>query len=99
MIASNSLTLFENPAYGVRLEYNEDYAIVHLPYTNKMSKEVFLDMEARLEHWSVFLKTAGYSGIWCAVDPQDNKINRLVTLLKFKYMGTSDGMSVYRYGE
>lgn len=99
MIASNSLTLFENPEYGVRLEYNQDFAIVHLPYTNKMTKEVYLDMESRLEQWWLFLKTAGYNGIWCAVDPKDSKINRLVTLLKFKYVGMSEGMSVYRYGD
>ena len=99
MTASNSLTLFENPDYGVRLEYNKDFAIVHLPYSNRMTKEVYQDMESRLEDWWAFLKTVGYSGIWCAVDPEDKKINRLVTLLKFKYYGKSDGMSVYMYGE
>lgn len=99
MNASNSLTLFENKEYSVRLEYNKDYAIVHLPQANKMTKGVYLDMVERLEHWWTFLKTVGYNGIWCAVDPKDDKINRLVTLLKFKYIGSNDGMSVYRYGE
>jgi hypothetical protein len=99
MNASKSLTLFENPEYGVRLEYNKQFAIVHLPYTNKMNKKVFLDMESRLSGWYDFITTAGYKGIWCAVPPDDVKINKLVTMLKFKYMGKSDGMSVYKYGD
>lgn len=99
MIASKSITLFENPEYGVRLEYNNQYAIVHLPYSNKMNKKVFLDMQSRLSSWYEFITTMGYKGIWCAVDPKDDKINRLVTMLKFKYMGEADSMSVYKYGE
>jgi hypothetical protein len=99
MTASKSITLFENPEYGVRLEYSKDLAIVHLPYTNKMNKKVYLDMERRLVDWYDFITTLGYNGIWCAVDPTDSKINRLVTMLQFKYMGKADGMSVYKYGD
>lgn len=96
---SNSLVLFENNDYGVRLEYNESFAIVHLPYTHRMAKEVFLDMKYKLEDWYKFLSTAGYTHIWCAVNPEDQKINKLVDMLGFKYTGSADGLSVYRYGE
>ncbi len=99
MTASKSLTLFEMNTYGIRLEYTKDYAIVHMPYTNKMTKEVFLDMVYRLEDWWEFLKTVGYKAIWCAVDPTDLKINKLVNKLGFTEAGMSDGLKVYKFGE
>lgn len=99
MIGSKSFTLFETSDYGVRLEYNKDFVIVHLPYTNKMNAKVFRDMEVKLEEWYEFFTTTGYQGIWAAIDPNDAKIRRLVAMLKFNYIGTSDNMLVYKYGE
>ena len=99
MSASKSFTLFETNDYGVRLEYNKDFVIVHLPFTNNMTKRVFQDMEVKLQEWLEFVTTAGYNGIWAAIDPNDLKIRKLVSMLKFKYMGQSDGMLVYKYGE
>jgi hypothetical protein len=99
MTASKSITLFENEDYSVRLEYSKEFAILHLPYTNKMTKGVLLDMKFKLEDWLEFFTTAGYDGMWCAVAPDDDKIQRLITLLKFKYMGKADNMLVYKYGE
>lgn len=98
MIGSDSIILFENPEYGVRLEYNADFAIVHLPYTNKMTKEVFLDMQIKLEEWSKFLKTAGYTALWASIDPNNQKMVKLVSMLNFKYVGTAEGQDVYSYG-
>lgn len=97
MTASNSIMLFENEHYGVRLEYNQNFAIVHLPYTHNMAKGVFLDMKYKLEDWWKFLSTVGYSAIWCAVNPDDEKINKLVTMLDFKEAGFADNMRVYKY--
>lgn len=99
MIGSKSFTLFETKDYGVRLEYNEDFVIVHLPYSNNMNSKVFRDMEVKLEEWYQFITTAGYKGIWAAIPPEDTKIRRLVALLKFNYVGQSDGMLVYKYGD
>lgn len=98
MPLSNSIVLFENENYGVRLEYNENFAIVHLPYSNKMTKEVFMDMRVKLEEWSTFLNTIGYNNIWAAVDPKNTKIVKLIRMLGFTFRGHSDGMSVYTYG-
>lgn len=96
---SKSISLFDTEAYGVRLEYTDSLAIVHLRYSNKMNKAVFKDMVIKLEEWYEFLTTAGYPSIMCAVFQDDEKMNRLVTMLKFKYLGAADNMFVYKYGE
>lgn len=99
MPASKSFTFIETKDYTIRLEYNEDYVIVHLPYIEKMHKGVFLDMKYRLEDWYTFMTTAGYAGIFAAVDPNDEKIKKLLDMLGFKYKGFADNMYVYFYGE
>jgi len=99
MPASKSFTFIETKDYTIRLEYNETYVIVHLPYVEKMDKGVFLDMKYRLEDWYEFMTTAGYAGIFAAVDPNDEKIKKLLDMLGFKYKGFADNMYVYFYGE
>ena len=59
---------------------------------------MFLDMKYRLEDWYEFFTTAGFKGI-LAVDPNDEKIKRLLNMLGFKYKGCADNMYVYFYGE
>jgi hypothetical protein len=95
---SNSLTFIETKNYTIRLEYNEEYVIAHLPEI-KMTKETFLDMQARLEVWYEFFKTVGYKGIFAAIDPNNLKITKLLTKLNFKKKGHADNMDVYFYGE
>lgn len=96
---SKSFTFIETKDYTIRLEYNEKFVIVHLPYIEKMDKGVFIDMKYRLEDWYAFMTTAGYQGIFAAVDPNDEKIKRLLSMLGFKYKGCADNMYVYFYGE
>ena len=99
MHVSKSMPLVETPDYSIRLEYNDDYVIIHLPYVNKMTKGVFVDMKYRLEDWHDFFTTAGYSGIFAAVDPENNKIKKLIEKLGFRFKGSADNMQVYYYGE
>lgn len=99
MSASKSMPLVETPEYGIRLEYNDDYVIIHLPYVNKMTKGVFVDMKYRLEDWHQFFTTAGYSGIFAAVDPNDSKIKKLIERLGFESKGFAENMQVYFYGD
>lgn len=99
MPASKSFTCLETKDYTIRMEYSEDYIILHLPYIEKMDKGVFLDMKYRLEDWYQFFTTAGYAGIFAAVDPNDQKIIRLLQMLGFNYKGFADNMYVYFYGE
>lgn len=99
MPVSKSFTFIETKHYTIRLEYNEDYVIVHLPSIEKMTREVFMDMKLRLEDWYEFMTTAGYAGVFAAVDPNNQKINKLCEMLGFKLRGFADNMNVYFYGE
>mgnify|MGYP003424751019 FL=1 len=96
---SKSLIAIETKDYTIRLEYNDDYVILHLPYIDKMTKGVFLDMKFRLEDWHTFFTTAGYAGVFAAVDPANLKICKLLKMLNFKKKGHADSMDVYFYGE
>lgn len=99
MPASKSMPLVETPDYTIRLEYNDDYVILHLSDIAKMTKGVFLDMKYRLEDWHDFFTTAGYAGIFIAIDPENQKIRKLIEKLGFKLKGFADNMQVYFYGE
>ena len=99
MSASKSFTAIETPHYSIRLEYNGDYVILHLPNIEKMDKGVFLDMKFRLEDWYDFFTVAGYAGVFAAVDPENQKIQKLLLMLGFKLKGFADNMNVYFYGE
>lgn len=96
---SKSFTAIETPNYTIRLEYNSNFVILHLPNIDKMDKGVFIDMKLRLEDWYEFFTTAGYMGIFAAVDPDNTKIQKLLNMLGFKLKGFADSMNVYFYGE
>lgn len=96
---SKSFTAIETKDYTIRLEYSDDFIILHLWDVQKMTKHVFLDMKFRLEDWYKFFITAGYAGVFTAVDPNNLKIKKLLKMLKFKLKGKADGMEVFYYGE
>lgn len=98
MIASKRVRLYENLDYQLDVEYNKDYVIFHLPLVNKFSKGVFLDMLCKLDELYTMFNTMGHQYVWAAVDPNNQKVNRLLVKLGFKYAGSADGMSVYNYG-
>lgn len=84
--------------YVFRIEYNEEYVILHLRDIDKFSKEVFVSMKNQLEDWSAFIKAMGHEYIWAAV-PKDNiKIQRLLNGLNFKYVKQYEDLVVCRYG-
>lgn len=95
-IGSKSL-LIQRDGYVIRLEYNEDYVIVHLRDINKFTKEIFQDMLIQLEDWSEFLKAMGHSYLWAAVPRDNTKIKRLLGGLKFQFVNHIDDLTVYRY--
>lgn len=96
---SKSIMLYEGPDFGMRLEYNKDFVILHLPYCHKMTKTILFEMQFKLEDWWQFFKTWEYPGIWTAIDPKNEKLKKLMTKLDFVYRGTADGLDVYQYGE
>jgi hypothetical protein len=95
-IASKEL-LVKRDGYVVRIEYNEDYVILHLKEIDKFTKEVFQDMLLFREDWSDFLRAMGHSYMWAAL-PEDNiKMKRLLGGLKFQFVNNKDGFTVYKY--
>ena len=96
---SKSLSWIKGSCFDIRLEYNKDFMILHLPYIERMTKEVYIEMTFLLEDWWAFFKTVGYTGIHAAIDPNDVKTAKLVKMLKFDYVGTSNGADVYLFEE
>ncbi len=94
---SKSIMLYESDKLSIRLEYNKEYVIAHMPVCH-FTKEVFQELQYKLEDWWEFFQTWGYNGIWAAIDPNDKKMKRLVTKLEFVYRGSSNGMDIYQYG-
>ena len=96
---SKSHMLYEGEDFGVRLEYDKDYVIFHLPYVNKMTKGVLDHMRVFVGEWYEFFTDLGYNGVFAAVDPNDLKIKKLLAKLNFVYIDDHSGMSVYGYTE
>lgn len=96
-IKSKRITLLTKEKYRVDLEYNEDFAILHLPTVDKFTKDVYLDMKFTVEDISEFLTTAGYPAMWIAISPYDKVIKKFVGRLGFVYKGTAEDMDVYIY--
>jgi hypothetical protein len=83
---SKSLNGIRGSCFDIRLEYNKEYVIVHLPVVEKMTKETFIEMSYLLEDWTGFFKTAGYKGLYAVVSPE-SKAKKLASMLKFVYLG------------
>lgn len=99
MLASKSFTAVDLKDYTIKFEYNKEYLILHLPRVDKMNKGVFIDMKYRLEDWYEFFKSVGYELIFAAIDPNDEKMKKLLRMLDFKLRGFADNMLVYSYGD
>jgi hypothetical protein len=94
--ASNEIFI-KGDGFTIRLEYNEDYVILHLYTIDKFTKEVFWEMQGMLYQWADFLRAMGRSHLWAAVPRDNTKIKRLLGGLKFKFVGHKEDMSVYAY--
>lgn len=97
-LVSKSLEGIRGSCFSIRLEYNEEFIIVHLPTIDKMTKEVFLEMKTLLDNWWMFWKTVGYKAVFAAVEPE-SKMNKLLRMLDFKYVGKDKEYFVYQFKE
>ncbi len=96
MIASNRITIYEQPDMQIDLEYTEHYAILHLPRL-KLTKTTYLDFIAKVQDLYGFITTAGYEAIWTAIDPTDTVTAKLLDRIGANKLGSSDGLDVYEY--
>jgi hypothetical protein len=97
-LVSKSLMGIKGSCFEIRLEYNSDFIIVHLPSIDKMSKSVFMEMEILLKDWWDFFKTVGYKALFAAAEP-DHKINKLIHMLGFQYVGADETYLIYQFKE
>lgn len=95
--ASKRLKGIHGSTFTVDLEYSKEYIILHLPTVDKFTKEVYFEMLYMLDDWWDFFQTIGYNAIHVAVDPNNQKINRLLRKLKFKAIGYADNLRVWSY--
>lgn len=95
---SKSLEGIKGSCFSIRLEYNENFIIIHLPSIDKMTKQVITEMKTMLKEWWQFFKTMGYKAVFAAVEPE-NKMNKLLHMLNFKYVGNDNKYLVYIFKE
>ena len=95
---SKNLDGIKGSCFSIRLEYNKELIILHLPTIDKMTKEVLVEMKTMLKDWYEFVKTIGDKSIFVAVKPE-HKINKLIRMLDFKYIGKDEVYFVYQFKE
>lgn len=96
-IKSKRMTVYECEDFTVDLEYNEVFAIIHLPNVKKFTKETYLLMQVRMQEFFEFVTTIGYQNLFVALN--DKLAEKLAKKLGFAYLGEQDGLKVYVYGE
>jgi hypothetical protein len=92
---SKSFLIYEGDDFGLKLEYNKDYAILHLPYVNKWSPSVFKKLGIKVYDTLDFVKTLGYKGIHTGIHQGDTKGTKIVLMLGGEYLGTYSGFDIY----
>lgn len=92
------MRLVDREDFSVDLEYNDTFAILHLPEVPKFTKSVFQRMQMYMEDLNELFETMGYPNIFVAVS-HDTATEKLIKKLGFTYLGNQDGMDVYVYQE
>jgi hypothetical protein len=94
-INSKRVLLIDVPQFSVEVEYNQDYVVLHLPRVSKFGKKELGMMKDYVKGIYDFTSTLGKDVLYVAVD--DKRVERLVNLLGFQYLGSSQQYKVYRY--
>tara|TARA_R110000772_G_scaffold87695_3_gene182648 strand:- start:494 stop:793 length:300 start_codon:yes stop_codon:yes gene_type:complete len=93
---STNLFGIKGTSFDIRLEYNEEYIIVHLPRVSKMDKRAFVEMKTLLNDWIKFFNTVGYKVLFAVVEP-NSTTERLAVLLGFTFAAPYEEQHVYKY--
>lgn len=96
-LRSKRFNIVNQEHYEVDLEYNEQYAILHLPRVSKFNKTVYIDMADRLEQFAEFVKSSGYFGLWAAIRPEDTTLAKFIKKLGFRHLGNSGMLAIYEW--
>lgn len=95
-IKSKRMRVLEKENYKVDLEYNEDFAILHLPEVSKFTRDVYFDMQFCLEDFKEFLKCVGYENLYVGLDPTNKLMAKFCKKIGFEYLGTAEEIDVMR---
>ena len=90
------MTIIEKEDFIVDLEYNEDYAIVHLPKVEKFTKDIYLDLIKTFEELKEFLKSMQFIHVWAAIEPSNVLINKFAGKMGLTFLGEAENLNVYR---
>ena len=93
-IKSKRITLVQKEDYRVDLEYNEQFAILHLPAVDKFNKTVYIDLQICMEDIKEFLAAMDYPYVHVGLDPSNKTIRKFTERLGFGYLGTHDNIDV-----
>ena len=96
-VTSNRLRIVDKEDYGVDIEYNDMYAILHFPFMNKFNKRIFKDFEKTLPSIVDFIDTVGYEGLWAAIERDNSFVRKIAVRFGFSRIGESEGLVIYEY--
>jgi hypothetical protein len=96
MIESKRLTLIDKEDIVMDLEYNEHYAILHLPVM-RINKKTYTEFLSTVPQLHTFLTMVGYQAVWTAIKPEDTTLAKLLGRLGATKKGTAEGLDVYEY--
>lgn len=96
MIESNRIVLVDKEDIQLDLEYNKDFAVLHLPRL-KLTKGTLADFECTVEDIWKFMCTVGYENIWTAIPPSDKTMAKLLSRIGAEKQGHAQGLDVYEY--
>lgn len=92
---SKRIRLVELPYASLDLEFNDKYAILHLPRVDRFRKGDLFKFKEYLDGLAQFFEVSGLEGPYAASN--DEKIKRLALKLGFTFLGESNGLKVYKY--
>jgi len=95
-VASERLRIIETDNISVDLEYNKDFAIVHLPRVDKFNKTRLIELEDYLSDLWKFISTIGYTALYAATEHPPTQ--KLAEKMNFVYIGQQNNLKVYVYG-
>lgn len=92
---SKRIRLVESPNVSLDLEFNDKYAVLHLPRVTRFRKGEFKQFKEYLEGLAQFFEVSSLEGPYAASN--DEKIKKLALKLGFTYLGESNGLKVFKY--
>ena len=95
-LTSKRFTIIDLPDYQVELEYNKDFAIIHIPNI-KITRDTYMDIKLRTEDLFEFLNTLGYSAMYAGIPHEEKMIQKLCQRCGFKHLGAHEGIEVFIY--